>query len=169
MDKRVNSSIVYFSLGSNLGDKTANLNHARTLIAQHTGEIFACSRIYQTAAWEMQPDTPLFFNQVIGVTTPHTAVEILQQTQAIEKMMGRQQKSTGKAYQNRIIDIDILFYDDMVYHSPTLTIPHPLLHKRKFVLSPLNEIAPRFIHPQLRQPVWQLLQNCTDPSAVIPV
>ncbi len=169
MDKRKNSSIVYFSLGSNLGNKAANLTLAQTLLTQRIGEIFACSPIYQTAAWKMQPDTPLFFNQTVGIRTPFPAMEVLLKTQAIEKIMGRQQKSTGQTYQNRIIDIDILFYDDRVYHSPELTIPHPLLHHRKFVLLPLNDIAPELIHPQLHQPVWQLLQNCTDSSEIIPV
>ena len=105
-----------------------------------------------------------YLNQVLAVATYLTPAEVLEQTQAIEQRLGRVRAEKWGA---RVIDIDLLFYDDLILETPTLTLPHPLLHERRFTLMPLVEIAPDLVHPVFKKSVYQLLANCTDEGEVI--
>ncbi len=149
---------VYLSTGSNIGDRRRHLDMARREVALRVGEVSAASGIYRTAAWglEEQPD---FLNQVLQVATALDPVAVLDRIQAIEQWMGRERKVK---WGTRVIDIDILFYDDLVVDSERLTIPHPLVHARRFVLIPLREIAPSLEHPGLHKTVAALTGETTD-------
>jgi 2-amino-4-hydroxy-6-hydroxymethyldihydropteridine diphosphokinase len=134
---------LYISLGSNLGDKTLNLCDAKVLISQNVGKILAESSIYESDAVDFEGNP--FLNQVIKVETEFLPENLLQKTQEIEKQIGRTQKTIFKngkpIYRNRIIDIDILLYDDLQIDSETLTIPHPRMFDREFVMKPLKEVV----------------------------
>lgn len=139
-------SITYLALGSNLGDKRENIYKAISLIAEQIGTILDQSALYTSKPWGFQ--TPnLFINAVIRVETNFTPQELLKASQNIEKEIGRSQKSSNGQYADRRIDIDILFYDNIILNSTQLTIPHPHILDRDFVLIPLNELSPSFIHP----------------------
>ena len=120
------------------------------------------SAVYSTESWGFE--SPLFFNQVIVVETALNPIDLLGQTQLIETDMGRIKKSTH--YEARIIDIDLLFYDNLHIETPELTIPHPRIAMRKFVLIPLNEIAPDKLHPVSGMKMAELLHHCQDPLKV---
>ena len=153
---------VFLLLGSNLGERLANLLEARQQISRQAGKIVTTSAIYQTAAWgdENQPD---FYNQVIEIepiAEPHETLVLLLE---IEKMMGRVR---NQKWSSRIIDIDILLWRNDHIKLPDLIIPHPQLQNRKFVLVPLAEIAPKVVHPLLKKNILQLLSECSDPLSV---
>jgi len=134
-------SIVFISLGSNLGDREQYLKDAKDAIQQDIGEIVAQSSIYESEAVNFIGNP--FLNQVIKIETALSPESLLQKTQAIEKKMGRTQKTIIKnekpVYSNRVIDIDILLYDDLQINTETLTIPHPRMLDREFVMKPLYE------------------------------
>ena len=130
--------IVFLALGTNLGDKNVNLLTAIAFIAERIGVLSAISSVYESEPWGFDSENS-FLNMVIKVETTLLPEELLHATQAIEKTMGRTQK-TETTYQDRVIDIDIIFYDDLVYESKELRIPHPLSRKRPFVWNPLIEI-----------------------------
>ena len=129
---------VYLALGTNLGDKDRNLQFALEKIAEHIGTISAVSSVHASEPWGYESKNR-FLNQVIKVETELSPLELLKAAQAIEKQMGRTRKCSAR-YQDRIIDIDIILYDDLTYQSEELTIPHPLYRERPFVLEPLGEI-----------------------------
>jgi len=131
---------VYLALGTNLGKKNQNLLIAISLIAERIGILSAISSVYETAPWGFESNNS-FLNQVVKVETDLLPLDLLKKTQELEKEMGRTQKSNN-SYQDRIIDIDIILYDDLSFESKELTLPHPLYKKRDFVLKPLIEIAP---------------------------
>ena len=131
----------YLGIGTNLGDRVANLRCAVEQINEQAGHVLACSSFIETEPWGFASDNA-FLNAVVEIDTPHTPHELLRITQAIEREMGRTHKSVGGVYSDRIIDIDILLYEDLVINEPNLTIPHPLMWKRSFVYEPLLEIAP---------------------------
>ena len=131
---------LYLGLGTNLGDREANLRTAAELIGQRVGRVKALSSFYVTAPWGFASDND-FLNAVACVETDIPPMELLGITQGIERDMGRKEKSAGRVYHDRIIDIDILLYGDMTIDSPALTIPHPLMWERDFVMRPLREIA----------------------------
>jgi 2-amino-4-hydroxy-6-hydroxymethyldihydropteridine diphosphokinase len=139
---------VYLALGSNLGDKNHNLLSATTLIAERIGVLSAVSSIYESEPWGFDSDNS-FLNQVIKVETNLEPLELLAITQEIEKKIGRTEK-TNHSYQDRIIDIDIILYNDLIYESERLTLPHPLYKERDFVMKPLMEIAPKDFSLQLK-------------------
>lgn len=149
--------IAYLALGTNLGDKSVNLLKATALIAERIGIFSAISSVYETEAWGYDSSNT-FLNQVVCVNTPLSPEELLSETQKIEKELGRTKKSDG-AYHDRIIDIDLILYEDFVIETENLKIPHPLFHQRKFVLEPLNEIAPDLIHPVLKKTISQLVES----------
>jgi 2-amino-4-hydroxy-6-hydroxymethyldihydropteridine diphosphokinase len=131
---------VYLSLGSNIGDRNLNIQQAIALIAERTGILSAISSVYETAPWGFESPHS-FLNVVVRVETAYLPWNLLEIIQQIERDMGRTSK-TASGYQDRIIDIDIIFYDDWVYQSEKLTLPHPRYRERSFVLDPLKEIVP---------------------------
>lgn len=141
--------MVYLSLGTNIGDKEANLNAAIKEIDRQIGNVKAQSAFIVTKPWGFESENN-FLNACVEVETILKPMELLDRCQAIERSLGRMQKSktvvnpdgtTTHFYHDRVIDIDILIYDDLVIQTPRLTIPHPLMHKRRFVLEPLAQIA----------------------------
>ena len=130
---------VYFSLGSNLGDKEGNIREAISRIGELIGEVDRQSTLLATEPWGFESDNT-FVNAAIRCTTSLSPFEILNITQNIERAMGRTLKSVDGQYHDRIIDIDILIYDDLHISTPQLTLPHPLMKERDFVRIPLKEI-----------------------------
>ena len=131
---------LYLGLGSNLGDKEGNLNEAIRLIAERIGLVKRQSSFIQTEPWGFQSENS-FINAVILCETDKTPREVLLLTQQIEREMGRLQKSVSVGYADRLIDIDILLYDDLTVNEVDLKIPHPLMFQRDFVMRPLKEIT----------------------------
>ena len=148
-------AIAYLALGTNIGNKRRNMITAAALLAERVGDVLALSGFYETEPWGFQSENT-FLNAALQLETALSPLELLKATQDIEIEMGRTQKSNG-AYHDRIIDIDILLYDDLVLQTPELTLPHPLMHERLFVMEPLAEIAPNVIHPVFKKPVISLL------------
>ena len=148
----------YLLLGSNIGNSKASLAKATTRIKRQIGTITRHSYLYSTAAWgnTQQPD---FLNQVIVVSTELTALQTMQTILGIEKKMGRVRMVKNAP---RIIDIDILFFNKDIIDQPELTVPHPQIQNRRFVLVPLNQLSPNLKHPLLKKPVHQLLMHCPD-------
>lgn len=128
---------------------------AAALLAERVGDVLALSGFYETEPWGFQSDNT-FLNAALRLETTLSPLELLKATQQIELEMGRTQKSNG-AYHDRIIDIDILLYDDLILQTPELTLPHPLMHERPFVMEPLAEIAPNVIHPVFNKSVISLM------------
>ena len=149
-------------LGTNLGDKYQNLIKAEREIESKIGKIKKKSSIYETAAWG-KTDQPSFLNRVVIVMPTVPVFKILEITQEIEKAMGRQRIEKWK---ERIIDIDILYIDQLVITTTELSVPHPEIENRRFTLAPLNEIAPDFVHPKLNRSQNQLFSSCLDPLPV---
>ncbi len=149
---------VVLLLGGNLGDRFQNISNAVNAIKEFVGSIQKKSSLYETAAWGIT-DQPHFLNQVVVVHTILSAQQVLEKILFIEKQLGRERLVKMGP---RIIDIDILFYDDTIIEEENLIIPHPRLQERKFVLEPLNELIPNYIHPILNKSVKVLLQECTD-------
>lgn len=153
---------VFLLTGSNLGDLEANLATAATHIERQCGMIVQRSSLYQTAAWGKE-DQSDFLNQVLQIKTSHTTESLLTQVLAIEQSMGRVRK---EKWGERLIDIDILYVNQNIINTPQLQVPHPGIASRRFVLEPLTEIAPDFIHPVLLKSNKALLANCADPLVV---
>jgi 2-amino-4-hydroxy-6-hydroxymethyldihydropteridine diphosphokinase len=152
---------VYLALGSNLGDREKNLDDALTKISRFV-DIERRSSIYETEPWGVR-EQPWFLNLVCTGKTKLSPVDLLRRCKRIESEMGR---LDGLRFGPRPIDIDILLYDRLIELSPALTIPHPRMHERAFVLVPLNEIAPTLVHPRLRATVRELLANLETTEAV---
>ena len=159
------SSLKALLLGANLGERAQTLHRAADLIAERIGLIVRQSKLYETAPWGIT-DQPSFLNQVILVETALAPEAVLEQTQAIEHELGRVQDVKWGA---RIIDIDLLYYDQQIIDSDRLTVPHPYLHERRFTLVPLAEVAPDFMHPVLQKTSLELLAECADASEVVPI
>lgn len=149
---------VFLGLGSNLGEKEKNILKAYELIIQEIGEIKKRSSFYYSEAWGFESEN-IFVNSVIEVNTLLTPQLLLIQLKSIEAEIGRKYQSIGSEYTDRMIDLDILFYNHDIIKNEQLTIPHPFLHRRLFVLVPLNEIAENFIHPELKLTVKTLLSS----------
>lgn len=149
---------VYLGLGTNLGNKEANLRTAIYKLQERIGKQVSLSSFYETAPWGFESDHS-FLNAAIGLETSLSPIEILHITQEIEKELGRTQKSVNGSYSDRLIDIDILLYDTLVLQTPELTIPHPLMTERDFVMKPLIEIAGNVIHPTRQKTLSELYQE----------
>lgn len=152
----------YLLLGSNMGNCRALLSTAIEHMEKEIGKLILQSGLYATAAWgnTAQPD---FLNQVIVLSTALDAEETLQTILAIEKKMGRVRTVKNAP---RVIDIDILFFNNEIIARKDLNVPHPEIQNRRFVLTPLHEIAPLLAHPLLNKTIDQLLRQCPDPLEV---
>lgn len=150
---------VYLLLGGNQGDRFYSLNKATELIEQEVGNIIRMSSFYETEPWGFEHEDE-FWNQVLVIESDLEPIEILNITQDIEARIGRVRKKNQ--YCERIIDIDILFYNDIVMDEERLTIPHPKIQERRFTLAPLAELDAEFIHPVSQKSVGQLLNDCKD-------
>ncbi len=161
--------IVFLSIGSNKGNRLFYLKEAVKEIKNKIGPVIKESDIFETEAWSYKDHK--YLNSVIKIETRLLAYDVLTATQEIEKKLGRKTKSNKNekneaAYISRTIDIDILFYDQDLIETEDLIIPHPLIHRRMFVLKPLNQIAPDFIHPLFNKKIKPLLKACSDKSIV---
>ena len=152
----------YLLLGSNMGNSPERFTEAHTFIETKIGKVTRQSAFYKTAPWG-NPHQPDFLNQVIMVQTDLTPFEVLENIFTIEKTMGRIRTVKNAP---RIIDIDILFFNNEIIQQKMLTIPHPEIVNRRFVLIPLNELSPRLVHPVLNKTIEQLLLDCTDTQYV---
>ena len=149
---------VFIVSGGNLGDRMVNLSRAKNAIAEKIGNITSQSSIYETAAWGKE-DQPAFLNQVLEISTKLSPQDLLTSLLSIEKEMGRiRTEKLGP----RTIDLDILFYNDTIIQEDNLVIPHPHISSRRFVLEPLSELAPNFVHPALQKTISELLASCPD-------
>lgn len=148
---------VYVSLGTNLGDKDNNLRTAVRLMQERIGKVISLSSFYETAPWGFQSEHS-FLNAAACIETRLSPEQLLLVTQQIERELGRTQKSSGNVYKDRLIDIDLLMYDNLQIHSDQLVLPHPLMTGRRFVLEPLAEIAPETIHPVTGKTIRELLE-----------
>lgn len=149
-------------IGGNMGDRMANLEMAIKLIEQQIGNIKLKSSIYETAAWG-QTNQPDFLNQALLVHTQLEAAELMSKLLSIENLMGRIRSfKLGP----RTIDLDIIYFNNEVISTSLITIPHPKLAERKFVLAPLFEIAPNYLHPILNKTNASMLKECGDSLAV---
>ena len=153
---------VFLILGTNLGDRPGNMETALKYIAEQTGKVIARSALYESEAWGMESDRS-FLNMAIEVRTSLSPDELLKVLLQIEAGMGRIR--TGEV-EDRIIDIDIAFYDSLILKTVSLTIPHPRIHLRKFALIPLLEIAPELVHPELGRSIRDLIRTVDDQSEV---
>lgn len=154
---------VFLSLGSNLGDRVLNLDFAIKGINDRIGRITKRSSIYISEPWGFI-SKDLFLNQIVIAKTIKTPEKVLEEIITIENEIGRIR--TSESYESRIIDIDILFYDDLIIEKPQLIIPHPLLHERLFNLLPLIELSPHHIHPMLKKSMSEIIKLCKDKSSV---
>ncbi|MEP6595801.1 MAG: 2-amino-4-hydroxy-6-hydroxymethyldihydropteridine diphosphokinase [Ginsengibacter sp.] len=151
----------YLLLGGNIGNRLANLETAKKLLRQQVGKIIKYSSVYETASWG-NSDQPDFLNQVLLIETNLMAEKIMEQILLIENTMGRVRTEKNAS---RIIDIDILFINEEVIETKDITIPHPQIQNRNFVLFPLNELSPQLKHPVFKKTIHELLLQCNDTLA----
>ena len=152
-------------LGSNMGNRHRMLEDAARHVDSKAGQVVQRSSLYETEPWGFEAEQH-FLNQVLIVDTEREPQALMDQLLSIEKEMGRERALPGDGYASRIIDIDILFYEDRVIDRDRLKIPHPELHNRRFTLMPLQEVAPNLVHPVLGQTVTELLHDCPDNATV---
>ena len=149
---------IYLLLGTNLGNKLANIQRAKELLTSHLIVVKKESRIYETAAWGIE-DQPSFLNQVIEVDSGKSPERVLKICQLIEEEMGRVRH---EKWGERLIDIDILYFGERAYKKENLEIPHPGIPERRFTLAPLVELAEELLHPVLKKTQAELLEACPD-------
>lgn len=152
----------YLLTGGNLGDREKNLAAAKEHIHLQCGKIISASALYETAAWG-KTDQPPFLNQALEIQTALNARQLMRRILKVEKLMGRERK---EKYGPRIIDIDILLFNNERHNYPLLKLPHPEMQNRRFALLPLAEIAPGIVHPVLNKTIKKLLEECADELAV---
>ena len=154
---------VFLGIGTNLGNRESNLEEAVARIEEFMGQILVSSSIYETEPWGFKAKDE-FLNRVIKVETELTPSGLLGKILLIESLLGRVRNE--ERYSSRLIDIDILLYEDKIIEEESLKIPHPLLQHRRFVLVPLCELASEMIHPVLKRSFAELLEICGDRSIV---
>lgn len=156
---------VYLSIGGNLGQRESNLENALKALVQKVGKPVAVSPVYETEPVGFTSDDK-FLNMVVILETAFDPFEILDQISIIESSLGRKRGPDKNV--SRQIDIDIIFYDDLIVRNERLTIPHPRMHERNFVLAPFCDIEPDFIHPVLHRSIRELFKDSGDKSIVYP-
>jgi 2-amino-4-hydroxy-6-hydroxymethyldihydropteridine diphosphokinase len=156
---------IFLLLGSNLGERQVVLESARRHIAERVGIISVQSSVYETEPWGVA-DQPAFLNQVLKVETQLAPEEVLRIILDIEYQLGRIRYERWGA---RVIDIDLLYYSDLVLDTARLTLPHPRLQDRRFTLVPLAEIAPGYVHPVLHKTSEELLGICSDEGVILKI
>jgi 2-amino-4-hydroxy-6-hydroxymethyldihydropteridine diphosphokinase len=157
---------VFLSLGSNMGNRRAHLKKAARLLDSDGDSVPNSSPVYETEPWGTTRQRH-YYNQVVELATFLKPAELLEKLHRIEFICGR--KHTSERYAPRPMDIDILFYEHIILTTETLKIPHPLLHERRFVLVPITDIAPEFVHPVLGKTMNQLLTSCEDEMKVVKI
>lgn len=157
---------IFLSMGSNLGRREEHLERALDLIEERVGRPESLSRIYESRAWGFTSSSN-FYNCCISLRTKLAPQPLMKHLLEIEQDMGRRRE--GRGYSDRIIDIDLLLYGDSCINTPGLTVPHPSMADRKFVLAPLAEIAATVVHPVSGMDIRSMLEECTDPSEPIPL
>jgi 2-amino-4-hydroxy-6-hydroxymethyldihydropteridine diphosphokinase len=165
------SKEIYLSLGSNLGNRVNHLEKALRHIADQVGSLGTVSGIYESEPWGYSSDHR-FCNCCVSVFTSLEPMQVLDAILQIERGMGRERNAPGKtgdAYADRVIDIDLILFGTVQYDDPRLVLPHPALADRRFVLVPLNEIAPHLVHPVLGISISRMLDLCGDPGEVWPL
>jgi len=155
--------MIVILLGSNIGDRELALEEAKSMIDNRIGKLLVSSSLFESEPWGFKHKN-YFLNQAIVIDTSIPPPDLLQELIIIEKMLGRKREKSG--YSARIIDLDILFYNNLIISEDFLKLPHPRLHERRFTLLPLNEILPDYIHPLLGKPISSLLNECEDTSIV---
>ncbi len=159
-------AIVYLSLGSNLGDRLGYLQQATSLLnAVPEINVVSTSSFYETEPWQMESENWVV-NAVIQAVTSLSPEKLLDECQRIETLLGRKREPQTK-YSDRTIDIDIIFYDNMVLNTERLTIPHKLFHKRAFMMVPMLEIAQDFVHPLFKKTIMELYEELDNPEMVL--
>ncbi len=152
---------VILSLGTNQGNKLENILNCVQLISEKIGKVTRISMLYETPSWGFESDA--FYNCALSVMTALEPIQVLELALSIEQEMGRIRKEQ-LGYQSRIIDIDLIFFEDKIVDEDSLQIPHPLMQGRKFVLMPLLDLNISWKHPILNQTIATLLENCPDDS-----
>jgi len=155
-------NIVFLQLGSNLGDRELLLKDAILAIENRVGDIVNFSKVYESAPWRVEGQDN-FLNQILKIKTTLLACEVLSIVLNIEEQLGR---IRIEEWGERLIDIDIIFYNDSIIETPELCVPHKHLHERMFVLKPLHEIAPEMVHPKYNKTIDELLKICKDTELV---
>ena len=159
-------NVVFLGLGGNIGDRFDNIQKTIELLEEDCGKVSKRSSVYETDAWGSNSQNK-YFNQVIELNTEDSAEVLLEKTLKIESKLGRNR--TQNQNSDRTVDIDILFYNDLIIDADELHLPHPRLHLRKFVLVPLCELSPLLMHPVLKKNMQELLENCIDHLKVLKV
>ena len=155
-------NIVFLQLGSNLGDRELLLKDAIAAIENRVGDVVNFSKVYESAPWRVEGQDN-FLNQILKIKTTLLACEVLSIVLNIEEQLGRVRI---EKWGERLIDIDIIFYNDSIIETPELCVPHKHLHERMFVLKPLHEIAPEMVHPKYNKTIDELLKICKDTELV---
>ncbi|NCC10387.1 MAG: 2-amino-4-hydroxy-6-hydroxymethyldihydropteridine diphosphokinase [Bacteroidia bacterium] len=154
-------SKVYLSLGTNLGNKAENLRQAVRKITEQIGDLVSLSAFYATEPWGFSSEHT-FLNAAICIETGLDPYAVLHRTKEIERDLGRKHKSANRVYSDRLIDIDLLIYEQVSLQEEELTLPHPLMAERLFVMEPLAEIAPHLIHPTMNKTIGQLQEELKE-------
>ena len=155
----------FILLGSNMGNREELLNEAIEHIELRCGRVVLKSSLYESEPWGFDADV-YFLNQAIAIESVLSPHDLLKELLTIEAELGRKRKENHIGYESRPIDLDIIYYDDIINNDEDLILPHPRLHLRRFVLMPICEIAPDFIHPILQETNSGLLERCEDHSEV---
>jgi 2-amino-4-hydroxy-6-hydroxymethyldihydropteridine diphosphokinase len=158
---------VYLLAGGNLNNTSLKYEQLSFLLQRKTGKIIAQSQYYESPPWGFA-SSHSFVNKAICMETNLNPVSLMKEIQHIEYLLGRRKNKTNH-YEDRTMDIDIIFYDNLLMETKDLQIPHPKMHLRNFVLTPMNEICPLFVHPSLKKNITTLKKECPDQAPTTPI